>query len=287
MITQIEEPLAEGMTRRWRVDEVRHDGHTPYQHVVIARTAQGLSLFCDGDRQSTEFSQLVYHEAMIVPALLLADSIERVLVVGSSEGVACQLAVAAGAGTVDHVDIDREAVELCAGHLPYGYSRSELAGYVRGDGPIRVHYEDGWRFLAELVEHGVRERYDIVLIDLPDEREGPAQHNRLYGDEFLIMAASVLRKGGVVAAQAGCPTLWRNTTLVRSWRRFQHRFAQTVYFGSDEHEWAFLFGRADAVAAPVELMTTRLAALPYRPSSIDAEALRALTVAPHAIRVQS
>ncbi len=93
----INEPLADGMTRHWQVDEVLVDTKTDFQHLVIARTAQGVSLFCDNDRQSTEFSQLTYHEALMVPALLLADNVERVLVIGSSEGVVCQMAVQHGA----------------------------------------------------------------------------------------------------------------------------------------------------------------------------------------------
>ncbi|MBY8853848.1 spermidine synthase, partial [Saccharothrix sp. MB29] len=97
----------------WEVDEVVVDAKTEFQHLVIARTAQGLSLFCDDDRQSTEFSQLTYHEALMVPALLLADRVERVLVIGSSEGVVCRMAVEAGASVVDHIDIDEQAVKLC------------------------------------------------------------------------------------------------------------------------------------------------------------------------------
>ena len=95
------EALASGLTRNWALDDVIVDTTTPFQHLVIADTAQGVSLFCDDDRQSTEFSQLTYHEALMVPALLLADRVDRVLVIGSSEGVACQMALEAGAVTVD------------------------------------------------------------------------------------------------------------------------------------------------------------------------------------------
>ena len=57
----IKEPMGADLQRLWRVDEVLWEGNTDYQHVLIGRTAQGISLFCDNDRQSTEFSQLVYH----------------------------------------------------------------------------------------------------------------------------------------------------------------------------------------------------------------------------------
>ncbi|HEV2781006.1 MAG TPA: spermidine synthase [Actinophytocola sp.] len=274
-MSRIVEPLAPGLSRVWELSEILVDTRTRYQHVVIARTAQGVTLFCDDDRQSTEAGQLVYHEALLVPALLLARRLDRVLVIGSSEGVVSQLALAAGARHVDHVDIDRQAVELCARHLPYGYSPADLAG----DGPVRLHYADGWDFVTR-----TRDRYDIVVIDVPDEHPGPAQHNRLYGTEFLRRCRSVLTDGGVVAAQAGCPALWRDHTLIRSWRRFHQVFDTVTYFGSDEHEWAFLFGLADRLDRSIDHMLERLATLPYRPASIDADTVRGRTIAPHSVR---
>ncbi|HEY4021391.1 MAG TPA: spermidine synthase [Pseudonocardiaceae bacterium] len=282
---QVHEPLAPGLTRTWEVDEVFVDTQTKFQHVLIGRTHQGISLFCDNDRQSTEFSQLVYHEALLVPALLLAERVDRVLVVGSSEGVVSQIAVAAGARVVDHVDIDEETVRLCARHLPYGYTESELDAAVRGDGPVRMHFADGWEFVRGAAEPA-QAKYDIVLVDLPDERpeEPGAQHNRLYGTEFLAMCQAACTEGGVVVGQAGCPTLWRNGTLIRSYQRFQDVFGTVCCFSSDEHEWAFISGRADRLDEPVGLMRRRLATCAYRPASIDADALRSRCVPPYHVR---
>ncbi len=275
----IREPLSPGLTRLWDVQDVVVDTQTKFQHLVIARTTQGLSLFCDDDRQSTEFSQLTYHEALMVPALLLADRVDRVLVIGSSEGVVCQMAVTAGASVVDHIDIDEEAVKLCAEHLPYGYTQEELAAAERGDGPVRVRYTDGWEYIRT-----TSERYDIVLVDLPDEREEEAQHNRLYGEEFLRMCKALLTPGGVVVTQAGCQTMWRNGTLIRSWQRFNDVFGTVAYYGSDEHEWAYLFGRADEVADPTALMTERLPQRGYKPETIDDLALLGNSIPPYLVR---
>ncbi|SFQ08208.1 spermidine synthase [Amycolatopsis arida] len=283
-LSRIVEPLGPGLSRTWEVSEVLLDTRTDYQHVVIARTAHGVTLFCDDDRQSSELSQLVYHEALMVPPMLLADQVRRVLVVGSSEGVVSQLAVAQGAAVVDHVDIDRAAVRACAEYLPYGYTADELAVAEAGTGPVRVHYRDGWSFLAEA--SGSDAGYDLVVIDLPDETtDQDAQHNRLYGTEFLRRCAGVLAPGGVVVCQAGCPTLWRNTTLRGAWRRFHEVFGTVVYFGSDEHEWAFLSGRVDRLADPVGTMVGRLPTAGYRPETLDAEALRGGAVPPHGLRV--
>lgn len=276
---EIIEPLAPGLTRNWHLSEVICDVNTEFQHLVIGRTAQGVALFSDGERQSTELSQLVYHEALLVPALLLAPRIERVLVIGSGEGVVSQLAVAAGATHVDHVDIDREAVRLCAQHLPYGYSPEELRTAEKGTGPIAVHYSDGWSFVDQS-----RLSYDIVVVDLPDERAGPAQHNRLYDADFLEKCRHVAR---LVTVQAGCPTLWRNQSLHWSWQRFHETFDAVLYFGSDEHEWAFLSGMREAAEDPVAVMSARLSTLPYRPRTIDAHSLVASTIPPQGLRARS
>ncbi|CAM00593.1 spermidine synthase [Saccharopolyspora erythraea NRRL 2338] len=280
----IQEPMGDGMRRLWRIDEVLWEGDTAFQHVVIGRTDQGISLFCDDDRQSTEFSQLVYHEAMMVPAFLLAEKVQRVLIIGSSEGVASKMSVQAGATRVDHVDIDSECVKVCAEHLPYGYTAEELPGVENGDGPIALHYADGWSFLDQAPPEG----YDIVVVDLPDEREDETdgQHNRLYGLEFIQRCQTVLSPGGVVAVQAGCPTVWRNKTLIRAYNRFRSIFDTVSYFGSDEHEWAFLFGRVEPIDDPTNVMLESFPNSSYRPESIDDASLIGCTVPPYSLRNQ-
>jgi spermidine synthase len=281
---EVDEPLADGMRRRWRIDEVLWRGRTAWQDMIVARTAQGISLFCDGERQSTAATQLTYHEALAVPPLLLADSVERVLVVGSSEGVVSQLAMAAGAAQVDHVDIDAECVRRCAELLPYGYSPAELATAESGSGPVRVHYADGWQFLADAAERG--DRYDVVVVDLPDEPvevDDPAQHARLYGTPFLQRCASVLAPGGAVCSQAGCPTMWRNDTLARMVGRFDEVFPTVLPYCSDEHEWAYLTGRLDPVDDPVGLATSRLSRFPSL-ASVDGPALLRGSILPFALR---
>lgn len=277
---RLSESVGAGLTRSWDVREVVYGTRTGFQDLLIGRTAQGISLFCDAERQSTEATQLAYHEALMVPAMLLAEHVRRVLIIGSSEGVASQLAVAQGASVVDHVDIDRTAVRACAEYLPYGYTPEELAAAERGEGPVRVHYRDGWEFLA-----GAEPGYDVVVIDLPDENDdADAQHNRLYGKDFLRRCADLLAPGGVVCSQGGCPTMWRDDTLIKAWQRFGDLFATPVYYGSAEHEWAFLSGRLDELADPAGTMIQRLAAAPYRPETLDADSLRASTIPPLRVR---
>jgi spermidine synthase len=279
---RVDEPISPGLTRRWRLDNVRVRTRTALQEVLIADTAHGVTLFCDGERQSAEQTQLTYHEALFVPAALLVERRERVLVIGSSEGVVSELAVACGASVVDHVDLDRDCVRLCAEHLPYGYSLPALAAAEAHEGPVRMHYEDGLAFVD--TADGT---WDVIVVDLPDERpdEPAAQLNRLYTGEFLTRCAARLRPGGVVVTQAGSPARWRDATLRAAWERFGVVFAHRAYVGSPEHEWAFICGLPDTPPGdPAELAAGRLDGLGYVPRTIDAVSLRAALVPPLRLR---
>jgi spermidine synthase len=280
----VTETIAPGLTRSWQLGTVHHHATTPHQRVLIADTAHGVTLFCDDERQSAQATQLVYHEALFVPAALLARVCERVLVVGSGEGVVGELALAAGAGHVDHVDLDLDCVRACARHLPYGYTPESLAAAERHDGPVHLHHGDGAAFVQAAAARG--KRYDVVVVDLPDERadEPDAQLNRLYAEPFLRRCAELLTPGGVVVSQAGSPALWRSATLHAAWRRFHAVFGQVVHHSSDEHEWTFLLGRAQAGPDPVGEMVGRLSRFDPAPVSIDAAALRAHAVAPFTLR---
>jgi spermidine synthase len=107
--------------------------------------------------------------------------------------------------------------------------------------------------------------------------------------------------------------LWRNATLATAFARFRAVFGTVAYYGSDEHEWAFLFGRADTgridsgrvdsgraddvefpqssrddvTSSPIADMVQRLPGLAYRPRTIDAAALSRCSVPPHSVRVPS
>ena len=69
-----------------------------------------------------------------------------------------------------------------------------------------------------------------------------------------------------------------------AWQRFGEIFPTVVYFGSDEHEWAFLSALAERCDDPVATMSARLPGLGYRPQSIDAATLVASTIPPMALR---
>lgn len=279
----VQEDIGPGLSRVWDLDEVVVQQRTAFQEVLIARTKQGLTLFCEHERQSSELTQMIYHEGQFVPAALLAAECRSVLIIGSSEGVVTQLAQWCGAERIIHVDIDRECVELCAQHLPYGYNPLDIQQYAQGTAKVQLLFADGLETVGQLKGNG--ETFDIVVLDLPDEQNEPdAQHNRLYEADFLHSINELLTPRGVVITQAGCASFWRNQTLLRTYRRFKGLFASTVYFEMTEQDWVWLIGCRDSIPDPVAQMQARLKTLPYTPQYIDNALLPAATVPPTGLR---
>lgn len=283
----LREPVRDDVVDLWPLHEVVHEERTPFQDVLVARTPLGTTLFCDQNPQSAEVGQLAFHEAELVPALALAGERRRVLVIGCSEGVVPQIAARAGVEVVDHVDIDPDCVRICAEHLPYGFDADEVRRAEAGDGPIRLHYDDGARFVRDSA--GTDRRYDVIVLDLPEEDED-SPHSALYQREFLTRCRDLLAPGGVVSTHVSRPHLSLPAadsvaSFRRPWQAFGEVFATRAYFRSDEQPWAaIMLGRADEVADPVEVMTEQLDALAYRPRTLDALTLRRAACLPGALR---
>ncbi len=278
------ENIAPGIDRSWEIEDVHAHVRTQYQDVLIGKTAQGLSLFCENERQSTEQSQLIYHEGQIVPAALMANKVDRVLVIGSSEGVVSQLAVDLGAQDIVHVDIDEACVRLCAEFLPYGYSPEDITKSIEGDSKVRILFEDAFTFIDRCAENG--ETFDVIVMDLPDEQLGDAQQNRLYQEGFLKKVGLLLTVEGAFITQAGSTTYWRNETLVRTLKRMQNVFATSVFFEMEEQDWAWTVGTNFLCENAAERMIARLSQLSYVPEFIDEQSIRKATIVPASIRKQ-
>lgn len=281
--THVEEQLSSGLARVWEIDEVIAAERTAYQDVLIARTAHGMTLFCNRERQSSELTQLIYHEGQFIPAALLAGQRKRVLVIGSSEGVVVQLALWCGAEHVVHVDIDRRCVDLCAEHLPYGYSKRDVERYEKGTETVQLLFEDGSAVVDRLKAEN--QHFDIIVMDLPDEEiDSDNQHNRLYQRAFLEDLRDLLEPDGVVISQAGCASFWRNQTLARTFQRFSDTFASTVYFELTEQDWVWVVGCNAATPDPVATMQHTLKTLPYLPRFVDGNLIAAATMPPVGLR---
>lgn len=187
------ETITPDLVQAERVYKVLFEGKTAFQEVLVQDTACfGRSLVLDGKTQSTEVDEFVYHEALVHPVMIAHPNPKSVFVAGGGEGATIREALVHESVTsVVMVDIDQEVVELCKEHLP---------NHHRGafdDPRLKLVHGDALEYLEN-----TDERFDIVIIDVPDPLEvGPAY--LLFTQEFYSLLRDRLNPGGIMVAQSG------------------------------------------------------------------------------------
>ena len=221
------------------IDHVLAHGRTHYQEYLFFRSqAHGVCVALDGDIQSCESDEAIYHEALAHPALLIHPRPRKVLIMGGGEGATAREALRHDCvERVVMVDIDREFVDLCRELIP-GWS----AG-VYDDPRLEVHYED----INEYLER-TGERFDVVIGDLVDVQDWDAPAGDLYSRDFYAALTGCMRDGGVFASQAGA----LSTVDMDNHNRIRARIAKSLprvrSYGlvvpSFYHMWSFVLGSA-------------------------------------------
>jgi spermidine synthase len=181
----------------YRLEEVLYSGRTKYQSVRIIRTpAFGVCLVLDGKIQSSERDEFIYHEALVQPAMVAHPRPETVFIAGGGEGATLREALRHP--TVKRavmVEIDAEVVALSRKYLP-GHGRAAFE-----DPRAELHHADARKYLEKSTD-----KFDIIIIDLPDPLEGGPAY-RLFTGEFYRTVNERLAEDGLIAVQAGSALL--------------------------------------------------------------------------------
>ncbi len=193
----LSEKISDNLVHQHRLEEVLYEGKTQYQSARVVRcTSLGVCLVLDGKLQSSERDEFIYHEALVHPAMIAHPRPETVLIAGGAEGATLREVLAHK--TVKKavmVEIDGEVTALSQKYLP-GLSRGAF-----DDKRAELHHTDAREFLAKS-----KEKYDVIIIDLPDPiEEGPAY--RLFTREFYKIVLERLTDDGLIAVQAGSASL--------------------------------------------------------------------------------
>ncbi|MDE2571833.1 MAG: methyltransferase domain-containing protein, partial [bacterium] len=141
------------------IDETLAAGRSAFQQYAIVRTPVfGKMLVLDGDTQSSQGDERIYHESLVHPAMAAAGEARRVLILGGGEGATLREVLRSpSVEQCTMVDIDGEVVELCKRHLP------EWGAGAWEDPRARVIVGDALDFLRRN-DGG----YDVVIGDLTE-----------------------------------------------------------------------------------------------------------------------
>ena len=170
-------------------------GGSPAPHVMAVRRGDDLRLFIDGQIQFSSVDEYRYHEALVHPAMALAQRRRAVLVLGGGDGLAIREVLKySDVGHIVLVDLDPEITELCR-------TNAEIVALNKGalsDPKVVIENWDGYKFVER-----IGEPFDVVIIDLPDPDHESL--SKLYSIQFYRLLRRVLTPGGMVVTQSTSP----------------------------------------------------------------------------------
>jgi spermidine synthase len=216
------------------VEETYFSGRTPFQHVAVIRTtAFGKMLVLDGDTQSSQADEHIYHETLVHPALAAARRRGDILILGGGEGATLREALrCAEVKRCTMVDIDGDVVELSKRYLP------EWADGAFDDPRARVIIGDALQFLENDVD-----RYDVIVSDLTEPLED-SPSNPLFCDTVFRGIKHRLADGGVYVLQAstvGFNNMRLHAKMARTLRKYyRHVHSFYTHVPAFDNDWAFL-----------------------------------------------
>ena len=183
-------------------DEIVFTKDTPYQRIVITRGRAGFQLFLNGNLQFSSTDEYRYHEALVHPAMLLADNPKRVLVLGGGDGLALrEILKYPSVERVTLVDLDPEMTKLSS-TFPL---LAKLNQNAFGDPRVQVVNEDAFVWVEKTNEA----LYDAAIVDFPDPNTFAL--GKLYTTRFYRLLKSRLTLNAAVAVQSTSPMFARNS----------------------------------------------------------------------------
>ena len=176
-------------------DPIVYERHTPYQRLVITRWKDDIRLYLNGNLQFSSRDEARYHEALVLPAMQMAASAERVLILGGGDGLAAREVLKyPQVQSLTLVDLDAEMTQTFASSA----TLTALNGGALTHPKTRVINADAAQWLEESSE-----QFDVILIDLPD----PSNFSlgKLYSVPMYRQVARHLADGGLIVVQSTSP----------------------------------------------------------------------------------
>ncbi len=216
------------------ISHVYFSGRSPYQQVAVIETPVfGKMLILDGDTQSSQHDEKIYHETLVHPAMAAARDRADVLILGGGEGATLREVLRdPSVRRCTMVDIDALVVELSKRYLP------EWGDGAFNDPRARVIVGDALAFMRE-----DRDRYGVVISDLTEPLED-SPSNLLFNDDVFDLIKSRLAEGGIYVLQASTAAFNNASLHCKMARTLRKRYAHVASFFTHvpafDTDWAFL-----------------------------------------------
>lgn len=181
--------------QRYFGDPIVYESHSPYQRLAVTRWKDDIRLYINGNLQFSSKDEARYHEALVLPAMQTAARREKVLILGGGDGLAAREVLKyPDVKQVTLVDLDPEMTRT----FQTAAELVKLNGNALNHPKMRIINADAAQWLQ-----GTDERFDVMIIDLPD----PSNFSlgKLYSVPMYRLAARHLGEGGLMAVQSTSP----------------------------------------------------------------------------------
>jgi spermidine synthase len=182
-------------------DEIVYSRTTQYQRIVVTRGRAGFQLFLNGHLQFSSADEYRYHEALVHPAMMLANNPRRVLVCGGGDGLALrEIRRYPSVETITLVDLDPTMTHLSSTFPPL----AELNQHSYDDPRVHVVNQDAMIWLE-----ATGEQFDAAIIDFPDPNTFAL--GKLYTTRFYRLLKSRLTPEAAISVQSTSPLFARKS----------------------------------------------------------------------------
>ena len=182
-------------------DPVVYAKQTPYQRIVVTRNQASFQLFLNGNLQFSSADEYRYHEALVHPALLVANQPRRVLILGGGDGLALREVLRyESVQQVTLVDLDPGMTQLSQA-FPL---LAELNAQSFDDPRVQVVNQDAMVWLDQPLEP-----FDAAIIDFPDPNHFAL--GKLYTTRFYHLLAGRLTPTASIGIQCTSPLFARQS----------------------------------------------------------------------------
>jgi spermidine synthase len=204
-----------------------------YQRIEIVETeGYGRCLILNGEVQSFECDEYIYHESLVHPAMIAHSDPRRVLVIGGGEGATIREVIRhRSVEQAIMVDIDEQLIAA---------SRQYLPSFHQGafdDSRVSIHFADGREFIERCSD-----QFDLIVIDVTNPIQGGPSF-RLFTVEFYRAVRARLRPGGLVVLQSSCVTLGSLDSAATIYQTVQaawpHVRGCAVFLPAYTTDWSF------------------------------------------------
>lgn len=217
-----------------------------YQRVVVTRDGNGFKLFLNGNLQFDSTDEYRYHEALVHPAMALADKPRRVLVLGGGDGLAVREVLRyPSVESVTLVDLDRMITDL-GQNFPLLAQKNMNA--LR-DPRVTIVNDDAMVWLQD----SDTRQFDVAIIDFPDPNNFAL--GKLYTRRFYRMLNARMVPEAPIAVQSTSPLYSRTSfwciveTIEATGYQTRPYHVSVPSFGI----WGFVLARATPFEIPTEI----------------------------------